>query len=216
MKLIHVIFNVDQNFLKDYMLRAFIILLIVYTGWKLLSRPDYVSIGPGIYAGKTPEQNDINSSDELLINQYSIKSLAEFSIEAKILAKEDYYFDREAELSPTDLALGWGKMSDESVLENIEISQSNRFYWWRVDSFPIPREEIETHSANMHLIPANESVAKAIKGVRKGEIIKLEGTLVEAKSINDDWTWRSSLTRNDVGAGACELILVRDIYTIYP
>ena len=59
-------------------------------------------------------------------------------------------------------------MSDERVLENIKISQSGRFYHWRVDAFPIPRREIETHSANMHLIPANDFVEKAIGKIRQG------------------------------------------------
>jgi len=38
------------------------------------------------------------------------------------------------------------------------------------------------------------------------------GQLVLATSGSDGWTWTSSLTRNDIGNGACELILVEKIY----
>ncbi|MCW9000949.1 MAG: hypothetical protein OQK04_19715, partial [Kangiellaceae bacterium] len=118
----------------------------------------------------------------------------------------------EADLSPVDLALGWRNMSDESVLEKIDISQSGRFYRWYVDSFPIPRREIEVHSANMHLIPSNELVADTISKVRKGDIVEISGSLVSVVSNKDGWRWKSSLTRNDTGSGACELIWVEDIY----
>ena len=57
---------------------------------------------------------------------------------------------------PEDLALGWGRMSDSDVLAKIDITQSGRFYYWHVDDFPIPRREIETSSANMHMIPSDD------------------------------------------------------------
>ena len=123
---------------------------------------------------------------------------------------------RESDLSPVDLALGWGNMSDERILSDIEISQSGRFYRWQVDSFPIPRREIETHSANMHLIPANEAVKDEIEKVREGEIIEISGSLVEVLSNNDGWRWTSSLTRTDTGSGACELILVDSFNIVTP
>ena len=99
-------------------------------------------------------------------------------------------------------------MSDESILENIQISQSGRFYRWRVQQFPIPRREIETHSANMHLIPANDSVKAKFKQVRSGDIVELTGALVNVNSDIDNWRWTTSKTRNDTGNGACELIWV--------
>jgi hypothetical protein len=76
------------------------------------------------------------------------------------LSSERYSLGREADLSPVDLALGWGKMSDEAVLSKINITQSNRFYYWHVDAFPIPRREIEINSANMHMIPADDRIKK--------------------------------------------------------
>jgi len=69
-----------------------------------------------------------------------------------------------------------------------------------------------THSANMHMIPSNDVIAKQLEDVRQGQIIHLTGNLVEAKDLKKHWIWRSSLTREDSGAGACELIWVKSLY----
>lgn len=138
---------------------------------------------------------------------YRIHPLARFEIEARVLSKQTYRFDREAELAPVDLALGWGRMSDSAVLAGLDIEQRHRFYYWYTKTFPIPRREIETHSANMHLIPANRLIEKKLKAVRRGNIVKLSGFLAEAQAA-DGWRWTSSLTREDTGNGACELIWV--------
>jgi hypothetical protein len=198
------------------MKKVIIVLLIVFGGWKLLSSPGSVTLGPGVLAGVEPYQDSVEPAVSRSIENYTITDLATFRIKAKVLSRKDYVIGREADLSPVDLALGWGNMSDESVLSNIEISQSGRFYRWQVESFPIPRREIETHSANMHLIPANEAVKDEIEKVREGEIIEISGSLVEVLSGNDGWRWTSSMTRTDTGSGACELILVDSFIIVTP
>ena len=72
----------------------------------------------------------------------------------------------------------WGNISDEGILDKFVISQSGRFYQSRAESLPIPRREIETHSANMHPIPSNDSVKRNIKRVRIGDIVEVSGSLV--------------------------------------
>jgi hypothetical protein len=99
------------------------------------------------------------------------------------------------------------------VLDKIRISQSNRFYFWHVDAFPIPRQDIERSSANMHMIPADGLIERRLKAVRPGQTVRIDGWLVEAQA-NDGWRWRSSLTRDDTGAGACEVIFVRDLQVL--
>ena len=164
--------------------------------------------GPGVLAAEEPQQTAVSAAEPQMINGYQVTPLAGFSIKARVLATTNYHLGREAELSPVDLALGWGRMSDEAVLKQIDIRQSSRFYYWHVDQFPIPREEIESHSANMHMIPADARVEKILKSARVGQLVQLRGYLVEAKSA-DGWRWQSSLTRHDTGNGACELLLVQ-------
>jgi hypothetical protein len=98
-------------------------------------------------------------------------------------------------------------MSDESALETIRISQANRYFYWHVDEFPIPRMEIETHASNMHIIPADDRIESALKCARKGEIVCFSGYLIEVDT-QDGWHWSSSLSRSDTGSGACGLVWV--------
>jgi hypothetical protein len=51
----------------------------------------------------------------------TLTSLASFDIRARVLARERYRFDRAADLSPIDLALGWGRMSESAVLDQLKI-----------------------------------------------------------------------------------------------
>ena len=185
-----------------------LLIAVAAVWWLQHGRP--VARAPGVLVAEAPAQGAIEAPPgPLSKGAVVIKPLATFSLSARVLGREDYHWDREAELVPTDLALGWGRMSDSAVLDRIEISQSARFYFWRVRQFPIPEREIIESSANMHLIAADDAVRRAIARTRVGDIVTFGGFLVEA-----DWPdgrkWVSSLTRSDSGAGACELVWVEN------
>jgi hypothetical protein len=186
----------------------------LFLAWLLLSQPGAVELGPGVLAAEDPVQHDLDAASPFDLKGYRITPLADFRIRAKVLSREDYSMDEGAKLSPVDLALGWGRMSDEQVLEGIEISQSGRWYRWRSSNLPIPRQEISRHSANMHLVPANELIEDDIDAIREGQIVELSGHLIRADG-DDGWHWVSSLTRNDKGGGSCELVYVRRARIIY-
>jgi hypothetical protein len=136
---------------------------------------------------------------------YRITELEPFTIEARVLGRRDYTNDRESALAPTDLVLGWGPMADESVLEKLDISQANRWYFWRATTLPIAAREIAEHSANMHLIAASPGTAHALARVRADDRVRISGQLVEVRG-DDGWRWRSSLSRSDTGASSCEVV----------
>jgi len=167
---------------------------------------------PRVRSGDSPRQTDVPASlAPFRLQAATLKPLAGFSVEARVLSREDYSVGREADLSPTDLALGWGRMRDDDVLSRLDISQGGRFYSYRwEDQPPLPPPEIVRSSANMHLIPANEAAAEALRRVRKDDRVRIDGWLVEAEAT-DGWRWRSSTTREDSGAGACEVIYVCSI-----
>lgn len=143
----------------------------------------------------------------------TLTPLAGFSVSARVLGRKDYASGREADFSPTDLALGWQRMRDDEVLSRMDISQSDRWYRYRWrDGPPIPPREIIESSANMHMIPSSPDVAHALRQVRPDDRVRIDGWLVQADAP-DGWRWRSSLTRDDTGAGACELIYVCAITT---
>ena len=188
--------------------RDLLLLLVVLAAiglWDYAHRP--LAHAPGVLAGDLPVQQPVDSVAPWSKGDISIKPLATFSIAARVLGRADYRWDTESQLVRTDLALGWGRMSDSAVLDNVEISQSTRFYFWRVREFPIPEREIVESSANMHLIPADRDVEREIGRARVGDVVRFDGYLVEANWPNG-YKWTSSLSRSDSGAGACELVWV--------
>ncbi len=160
---------------------------------------------------EAPRQDSIARPHVFSMNGYELRTLAQFGLTARALSVTDYRMGRESDLSPLDIAFGWGRMSEPPVSDRLSISQSNRWYYWRFEGEPpIPPREIETSSANMHLIPADAGVARALGKIRKGQIVKLSGYLVEIKA-KDGWSWRSSMTRDDTGQGSCEVIFVQAV-----
>lgn len=158
---------------------------------------------------ETPVQRNAAVAAAFEVNGYEVRALQAFAIKARTLSVEHYRTGREADLSPTDIAFGWGRMADPAIYEQLSISQSGRWYHWRYSGKPpLPVREIETSSANMHLIPASREVARALSSVNKGQLVSLRGYLVEVRA-RDGWMWRSSLTREDTGNGSCELVFVQ-------
>ena len=168
-----------------------------------------ISRAPGVLAPDEPYQKEVFSAPYREMSGYRIDLLASLDLRARVIATERYWFDHGSALSPVDLVLGWGAMSDSAVLQQISISQGGRYYNWRVKTLPVPRRTIESQSANMHMIPARGEIARELKSIRAGNMVHLKGYLVEATS-NEGFRWKSSLTRSDTGA--CELFLVESIY----
>lgn len=164
---------------------------------------------PGQIAPDEPRQRNFANGTPFRRGDFILTPRAEFSAEARVLAKENYYIDPGAKLIPVDFAMGWGPMSDTALIERLRISQSGRFYFWGYSGqSPAPHEEIIRTSANMHLIPADSAVKKALSATRVGDVVAIEGDLVDAKS-DGGWFLKTSLTRDDSGAGACEIVYVR-------
>lgn len=191
------------------MMKRLILPLLVLAAIFYFMSKKPVRHGPGVMAPDEPSQTDTDA-DPFEFNGFKVIPLADFQLRARVLSKERYRSGPEAELAPWDIAFGWGPMSDESILKEIDISQSNRFYYWKVREFPIPRRDIESSSANMHLIPADDDILDLLDDVREGEILDLFGHLVRVEGPRG-WYWKSSLTRQDTGAGACEVIFVTEL-----
>jgi len=180
-----------------------------YENWRL--RP--VRPSDGAIAPDDPRQTDIEAPRTTVLGHWRLTARAQYDITARILGREDYRFDQLAELIPEDLALGWGAMSDNRVLEAFEITQGARFYSWRPKhELPIPRQAVIEHTANTHVIPANTVVAGQLKRLRVGEVVHLTGYLVNG--VRQDGAYlNTSLTRSDSGPGSCEVMLVEKAET---
>jgi hypothetical protein len=194
-------------------MKSFIALLAIAfgcLGYWYLHRP--ITYPPGVLIADDPSQIMLPTDTPAFAQDaFKLKPLAVFSIDARVLHRKVYRYDSQAALVPVDLALGWGPMSDQKVLDQLRITQSMRFYWYEYPrQAPIPKEEIISHSTNVHIIPSTKAIASQCKSLRQGSLIHLSGELVEANGPAIG-TWRSSLSRTDTGNGACELMWVKEL-----
>jgi hypothetical protein len=171
-----------------------------------------VTFPPGVVVAEEPRQEAVQGLAAWQQQGFTLQPLATYQIRARLLGREPYWVDAVAKLAPVDLAVGWGPMSDQAVLDNLSWSQGHRFWQyqpWRKE-WPIPIEEVNSHSANMHIIPATSGILSAIRMTRTGSIVRLSGMLIEATYPGNPKPWRSSLSRTDSGAGACEIMWVNE------
>jgi hypothetical protein len=167
----------------------------------------------GIPASRDPIQTAGNLPAPFSNGEYTITPLARYKVTAVTLSRERYRFDPGAKLSPVDLALGWGPMSMASVINDLSISQSGRWYEYSYQNEPpLDAGTISTHSANTHCLPATDEVRQKLLAVKRHELVTLDGYLVEVSGV-DGYHWRSSLSRDDTGGGACEVFWITGLST---
>jgi hypothetical protein len=163
----------------------------------------------GVLVDRQPLQRLINAAP-FSFGEFEITPRAEYDIEARVLSIEPYKMDGGAKLSPIDFAVGWGPMSDTAVLDHFRITQGARFFTIYPNESAIDIRTALLGSANMHLIPSTGGVRDQLEDVRPGNLVRLRGYLVSVAGP-DGYTWNTSLTREDTGAGACELFYVESV-----
>jgi hypothetical protein len=189
--------------------------LVLVGAWQAWSQWQLRPTHPedGVLAAAEPLQTNVDHDEAspIVHGRWKLTPRARYDITARVLGHEDYRFDAMSSLVPEDLALGWGAMSDNRVLKAFNIEQSARFLTWRpLGRPPISREDVIAHSSNNHVIPADPSVGRELARLRVGEVVHLTGFLVDG--VRDDGaSVRTSLSRTDTGAGACEVMLVETV-----
>jgi hypothetical protein len=191
---------------------ALLILAAASLAWLWLAGPSAIARGPGIVAPRAPVQQPLDREGPVFEKDgFRVVAVASFELEARVIRSKAYCCTGPDRLAPIDVVFGWGRMSDESVLQRIDFRQSGRLYFWRYEgASPIPHREIEVSSANMHLIPATDAVESRLGRLRPGNLVTLRGYLVVV-SRYDGFVWRSSLPREDTASGASELVWVEEL-----
>lgn len=164
---------------------------------------------PGILAPTEPVQSPLTGGPVWRQGKHTFTARARFSMSARVLHTERYWFDGASAVSPMDFAVGWGTLSDQRVIDQLGFAQTQRWwrYWAKGSQWPIPAAEITRQGANMHMIPAGKETIKVLRSVRRGDLISLDGYLVDVSS-DGGWKWPTSLSRTDTGNGACEIVWV--------
>ena len=192
------------------------LLLILGVLWWIFLRDDSPPAPePGVRISDVPEQLPTRL-EKWTEKDYEVRPLARYNLKARVLSRKRYFFDPTADISPLDLALGWGDMSDTAVLEHLLISQGGRWYeYYYQAACPASPNAIATQSANVHCLPADAAIWRALRKLRVHSFVELRGYLVEVQKAGFP-PWRSSLVRDDQGAGACEILWVTEVKELTP
>jgi hypothetical protein len=178
-----------------------------------------------------PLQATINGDSELITfskdgYSYSLMPEAEYKIQAMVVHRMDYRFFSiysSDSVFPVDLCLTWGDNLKNKGYQNktLSFSQDARFcfYRWRGEANVISPNLV----SNNHLIANDPKILSVINKIKTGDQVSISGYLVnvEANKVGEvsnyspnSFSLKSSLTRTDDGAGACEIIYIKDIKII--
>jgi hypothetical protein len=154
---------------------------------------------------------------------YELQPLAQYDISAMLVHRLNYRtfsiynFDK---VFPFDLCMIWGdNLSKKSYkAPTLSFSQDCRFCWaqWHQPiSFNL------NQLSNNHLLMKDKRFERRIGFLVYGDQIRIKGKLVnvQARKIagGSSWDspsavrWKTSTSRTDMGAGACEIIFIEDI-----
>ncbi|MFA5119244.1 MAG: hypothetical protein WC695_10465 [Candidatus Omnitrophota bacterium] len=180
-------------------------------------------ISPLILNEPVQEKIERQESIDLEIRGYSYRltPVYEFEINALVVSKYNYKFGiyRSDSVFPIDLCMIWGDNIARKTYKNMSL----RFFhdcrwceveWWGNLDFNMRQ------LANCHLVANKKSILDKINRIVIGDQLKIKGKLVNIEgrlvSKPDKYTprqlsWRTSVSRTDTGAGACEIVYVEDI-----
>lgn len=195
---------------------ALILLFLFLLGCE---RPTITGVeSEGIDTSQDPVQSSLSSSEPILKEikngSFILTPIAEYRLAGMVVSKESYSNGWESMISPYDLAIVWGKLTEPQYEQFISYSQRNRWYFYRYKKdFPLGEAYIISHSSNNHIIPESENIRRAIKTIKKKDRVILEGFLVNVKGTYKGQTiyWITSLSRTDTGNGSCEIIYLSKI-----
>ncbi len=191
-------------------LKPLLCLVVIGAGFWL--RPESeIRHAPGVLVATDPQQTLIPPRALPTRAGFNLSAVAEYQLTARVLHSKRYWSGPSSDLVPVDLALGWGPMSDQAVLDQLEISQTNRFFFYEWQGAgPLDPLEMQSHASNVHVIAADAAVGSAVSALRQGELVVLRGYLVNASTPGGGY-WNTSLSRTDTGNGACELFYVTGV-----
>jgi hypothetical protein len=148
----------------------------------------------------------------------TLSSDTSYSINAKVESAR-FYDDTIGDLVPYDLLLAWGDMALDDVDSRLDWEQGDRR--GQVSGSPgsangvnLSTSYVIGHVSNNHLIPSTDRIARAMKNIKAGDMVRINGRLVDIRmSLNDNrvLTVNTSKTRSDQGEGACEVIYVEQL-----
>jgi hypothetical protein len=211
--------------------RGLTILLILcvigalWLSWRDVALPDVPQIDAAITNGEPAQEWSDQRVFETTIKgyTYALTRRATYDIAGLVVSQHrgDALFNLYHRTDPgniKDVCVVWGAVITNGSYRKVRYTSEEFtcYYSWTGALTP-PFDP--TKIANNHLIPADDNVARRIGDIRIGDQIWMRGLLVDYRvrsAGREVLARRTSLTRQDTGNGACEILYVTDLYVIKP
>lgn len=161
-------------------------------------------------------------------NEYILNLMAEYSLSGMVVTKNSNFWFRDImrnrfdDICLLDLGIVWGDLaSDKKELykhwkfkSHKTLGQSRRIEWR--EKPPYNNADIRGNISHTHIIPANSNVMGGLLKIRKNDIVKLDGYLVDIYTDTNEIVAKTSLSRTDLdstsrGYGSCEDMYVKQV-----
>ena len=148
-----------------------------------------------------------------------ITYVAEYAVSGRVVGTHDYVSDEVFDLlSPRDVALAWGWLSDKDADSDIDwgnfVNRGFRVsvYYDKGDSAENAVGALKGYMSNNHLIPYDDEANRLINEIRKGHFVRIEGFLVNVHYVvgpaGKYLDWNTSTTRDNWD---CEIVYVTNV-----
>ena len=185
-------------------------LLIFFISIKAIAYNDFY------FVNEDPLQINIKPKIIKLRKNLTLRFMAKYKIKGRVLSSKIYNWDKLSSVATIDIGIGWGKLSRTNIFNQFEWDQSKRFLMFSIRKDKLNKigteKYIDSHLANIHLIPKDWKIDKKLRTINKYDIIEISGYLVDVQY--DNYMYKTSISRFDKGAGACEIIYVNYINII--
>lgn len=206
-----------------------------YTSEKINTDNNPVMIinNENVIASKLSEKSDYEKLIEIKSfkskKKYYLMPLAEYSISARIKDKNNFFYMHSDfdDIALVDYGLVWGEFAKNENFNKIyassnQVVNARRLVFHYKDKYSEEMykkfgNSLSKYASHTHIIPANKKVMKALKAVRNGQTVKLDGYLVDTFDSNFHRFAMTSLSLSDSnessrgygqGGGACEVMYV--------
>ena len=169
---------------------------------------------PGVLVSEDPQVLELPGMASFDVKGYFITPLSSFAMNARVLEVSNYTTSGTADLlsaiSPVDFFLGWGKMSDSAVADNLQVKLGQRSFGLPFKGLSLDWGYIRLHTWLGIIVPATPEVASIVMKVRKNNIISMSGYLVNIKTPSNR-SVNTSLAHPDDSYGAMAVLWVEKI-----
>lgn len=201
-----------------------------YSGPKISYKTNEV-----IDVGKTPVQVNIENAEFIKAkgekNVYVLKPQAEYSLSGLVVANNTNFFLRDImrsdfdDLFLMDIGMAWGEIATKEYVKKHMTFKSTKTLGGarqleprskNYQKMPYKWDYVANHISHTHLTPATVNVMGALLKIKKYDVVKIDGYLVDIYTDNGKTVALTSLSRDDNNAqsrgyGACEDLYVKQV-----